>query len=73
MNPLDAIIIRIARLEEELAHIRANHAEMVKRNALLRDWLDLPLERTKEYEAFIDELTRMRDLESTRRQDEDRK
>ena len=47
---------RIKELEGEVLHWRANHDEMVKRNALLRDRPDLPLERTKAYEEFVTDL-----------------
>ena len=44
---------RIRELEGEVEKWKANHDEMVKRNALLRDRPDLPLERTKAYGRFI--------------------
>ena len=57
MNPLDAAIIRIARLEEELAHVRANHAEMVARNSILRARNDIPIWMTDAYRAIENDIT----------------
>lgn len=46
---------RIKELEGEVRHWKAGHDEMVRRNALLRDRPDLPMERTAAYERFISE------------------
>lgn len=46
----------------EIRRLKADHAEMVKRNALLRDRLDLPIERTKAYDAIMEEIKHLRSL-----------
>lgn len=48
-------------LQKERDHWKANHDEMVARNALLRNRPDLPIERIRGYEEIMKRIT---DLES---------
>jgi hypothetical protein len=63
-------VSRIAELEAEVIHWKANHADMVKRQKLLIDRPDMPLVRVRAYELVtktcqenVDLLGKLHDTE----------
>lgn len=53
---------RVAQLVAEVKHWKANHEEMVRRNAALRDRPDLPADRVQAVDRLEAENARLRDL-----------
>jgi len=54
----DDPLAEINRLEKEVAMWKANHADMVNRNAILRDRPDLPVDRLGAYERARQEAAK---------------
>ncbi len=58
---------RVEKLEQQLADCQAenkqlknDHADMVKRNAALRDRPDIPTERVKAVQLFVNEIVELK-------------
>ncbi len=59
----DEALSQLAALREELSRYRSGHANLVDRNALLRQRPDLPVDRIPAHEKLIDLQQRLADAD----------